>query len=435
MAKAVVLCPYVMKPGVAPLGDAMLRYKEDEAASLASTLGLEVIHRETLRLVQPKARAFIGEGTIERLKERIDGDDTALIVNCDISPVQQRNLEKALQCKVLDRTAVILEIFAARASTKEGKLQVELASQEYLKTRLVRSWTHLERQRGGSGFLGGPGETQIESDRRAIRERIGLIRKRLEKVVNTRELHRAAREKVPYPVVALAGYTNAGKSTLFNLLTKANVLAEDKLFATLDPSLRGVRLPSGRKILFADTVGFISDLPTELVAAFRATLEEVARASLILHVRDVSCPMSDAQRADVLATLENIAPAELRENFMVEAWNKIDAVTEDEKARLRALASDAETPSALVSAKTGEGVDALLRAVDVMLGREEKGYRVSYSASDGELTAWLYRRAVVEGARVEGEKCVALARLSDRELGALKKFIGDTGRDAAIFSA
>jgi GTP-binding protein HflX len=434
MPDAVVLCPWIQ--GKAPIAEDMLDYKEREAVALAETLGLKVKHRETVRITRPSPSTYIGSGLVERLKPLTEGGETVLVMNCAISPVQQRNLERALQCKTIDRTALILEIFAARASTSEGKLQVELAALEYEKTRLVRSWTHLERQRGGSGgrgFLGGPGETQIESDRRAIRERIGLIRRKLEKVVNTRGLHRSARKKVPYPVVALAGYTNAGKSTLFNAVTQSDVLAEDKLFATLDPSLRMAKLPSGRRALLADTVGFISDLPTELVAAFRATLEEVALADVILHVRDISCPMATDQKADVEAVLDQILPPEEREGRVVEALNKADLLPPEQRDVLFLHENDKDVPAVAVSALTGEGISRLLAAVDAVLAKSETEYRVAFPCEDGAFRAFLCRNASVHGIRAEGEACVAYAGMTEKQYGRVRKYA--EGRGVGIRTA
>jgi len=315
-----------------------------------------------------------------------------VLVDGPVSPVQQRNLEKEWGVKLLDRTGLILEIFANRARTREGVLQVELAALSYQRTRLVRAWTHLERQRGGFGFVGGPGETQMEADRRAIDDEVLKIRRQLEKVVKTRELHRAARRKVPFPIVALAGYTNAGKSTLFNRMTGAEVLAKDMLFATLDPTMRGVTLPSGRKVILSDTVGFISDLPTQLVAAFRATLEEVLEADLILHVRDIAHPETEEQAADVGDILESLGVEE--DVPVLEVWNKIDLLSEDTRRAL--LVQDARTPGIqAVSALTGEGLALLLAAIEQFLDEDRSEDDLVLPFSAGRARAWLHAAGVV----------------------------------------
>ena len=296
-----------------------------EAVGLAAAIALNVVHAETVRVREPRPATLFGTGGIDRLKGLIaDLEVELVIVNGALSPVQQRNLERVWKCKVIDRTAVILEIFGARARTREGRLQVELAHLSYQRSRLVRSWTHLERQRGGFGFLGGPGESQLEIDRRLIDERISRLKDELGDVGRTRQIHRKARQRVPYPVIALVGYTNAGKSTLFNRLTHADVQAADMLFATLDPTMRKIELPSGRNAILSDTVGFISDLPTELIAAFHATLEEVQEADLVMHVRDVAHPETEAQKADVQAVLEKLGIAEGSGRPMIEVLNKLD---------------------------------------------------------------------------------------------------------------
>ena len=356
----------------------------EEAVGLALAIDLEIADSIVAPVSAPRPSTLLGSGKVAEIGERVKETETeVVVVNAQLSPIQQRNLEKEWGAKVLDRTGLILEIFGRRASTREGTLQVELAHLQYQKSRLVRSWTHLERQRGGFGFLGGPGESQLEADRRLIQERISRIEGQLESVVKTRALHRKGRARVPYPVVALVGYTNAGKSTLFNRLSGAEVLAKDLLFATLDPTMRVIQLPHGRKIILSDTVGFISDLPTSLIAAFRATLEEVLSADIILHVRDVAHADSEAQAEDVDRVLAELGIDELRRSNIIEVWNKLDLLPPEERAGREAQALR-KPGCVLVSAVTGEGVGPLLELVEGRLGADDTVYEVLLDAEDGQ---------------------------------------------------
>lgn len=362
----------------------------DEAVGLARAIDLDLVEARlaTVRRIHPGT--LFGSGFIAETAERIAAAEVAVcVVDAALSPIQQRNLERAWKCKVIDRTGLILEIFGARARTHEGRLQVELAHLTYQRSRLVRAWTHLERQRGGRGFLGGPGETQQEADRRQIDARITRLRRELEGVRRTRGLHRAARKRVPYPVVALVGYTNAGKSTLFNRLAGADVEARDMLFATLDPTMRAVALPSGRKIILSDTVGFISDLPTDLVAAFRATLEEVHEADLILHVRDVASPDGEAHRRDVVAVLASLGIEGEGDGRLVEVYNKIDRLSAEAADEVRG-AVRRRSASVAVSALSGEGMEALCALLDARLGASRKVVELALDSGDGAAIAWLY---------------------------------------------
>jgi GTP-binding protein HflX len=368
-----------------------------EATGLAQAIDLEIAHVLQLPLNEPRPATLIGKGKVEEIKELVASAGAGLVVvDHALSPVQQRNLEKSWAAKVIDRTGLILEIFGRRAQTKEGRLQVELAHLTYQKSRLVRSWTHLERQRGGAGFLGGPGESQLELDRRMIQDRIERLQKDLADVVRTRDLHRKGRARVPYPVVAIVGYTNAGKSTLFNRMTGAGVVAMDQVFATLDPTMREIRLPSGRRVILSDTVGFISDLPTMLVAAFRATLEEVVSADLILHVRDISSPETIAQRDDVESVLASLGMG--RENAgrrLMEVWNKIDRLEDLEQEEARHAAGRLDPRPVLVSAVTGEGIDALMAAIEDRLGGQDEILEVTLPPTAGKLAHWLHENTEI----------------------------------------
>jgi GTP-binding protein HflX len=404
--RALVLHPVMREAVAAPDSDGSVpeavspEARLEEAVGLAKAINLDVVQSGVVRIARPRPATLFGAGKVEELRGLIEAERVGLvIVDHPLSPVQQRNLERTWNAKSLDRTGLILEIFGERARTKEGRLQVELAHLLYQRSRLVRSWTHLERQRGGFGFLGGPGETQIEADRRVIGERIDAIRKDLAAARRTRRLHREGRKRTPFPTIALAGYTNAGKSTLFNTLTRADVVAQDQLFATLDPTMRRLDLPSGVAIL-SDTVGFISDLPTTLIAAFRATLEEVSEADLILHVRDMATAFSAQQKQDVEAVLGELGvDTESHDSKIIEVWNKIDLLGEEERQALAAQAERQDHAAVLVSARDGRGLDELKQRISERLAKGHVVENFDFGAEDGALIHWLYRHSEVRSRR------------------------------------
>jgi GTPase len=399
-----------------------------EAIGLANAINLEIVDAIVVPLSEPRPATLLGKGKVDEIKTLVADNNIGLVVvDHIVTPVQQRNLEKAWDTKVIDRTGLILEIFGSRARTREGVLQVELAHLTYQKGRLVRAWTHLERQRGGGGFLGGPGEAQIELDRRMLQDRVDAIKAELKEVVKTRDLHRKGRRKVPYPIVAIVGYTNAGKSTLFNRITGASVLAMDQVFATLDPTMREVKLPGARKIIVSDTVGFISDLPTMLVAAFRATLEEVIEADLILHVRDIAHEETAAQAHDVEKVLHDLGIDTLpADRHILEVWNKVDLLTPERLGELQLDAGRDERAPVLVSAQTGAGLDDLLAAIDKRLGHNDEVLDLVIPGSQGALIAWLYENSDVVSRGADDVGSVTLrvrvaSEKKDRVIGQLRK--------------
>ncbi len=424
--RAVVIGPYVAERGAGNGAGRSPEARLDEAVGLARAIDLDVVEAVAFALGTIRPATYIGTGKVEELKRVIEEAQAELaILDCALSPVQQRNLERAWGAKVLDRTGLILEIFGSRAHTREGSLQVELAHLSFQKSRLVRSWTHLERQRGGFGFLGGPGETQREADRRLIQERIDRIQRDLDTVRKTRALHRRRRQRNALPTVALVGYTNAGKSTLFNRLTDAGALAADMLFATLDPTLRSVGLPHGGAMILSDTVGFISDLPTQLVAAFRATLEEVLQADLILHVRDISHPDSEAQAEDVRAVLAEIGVPD--NGPVLEVWNKIDSLPPDRREALANFVArqPPETRPVPISALTGEGIETLLGIVEKRLGRTRPVLRVTLDSADGGTLNWLYENCEILERRDANDGRIFLAVRADAgQAEALRRRLG-----------
>lgn len=409
--KAGIVFPDIMGQKISLSADSRL----EEAHGLALAINLDVQYKEIAKIRNVKPATLVGQGVIDRLLKEIEEKKLDLIIfDCSLTPIQQRNLEKKLQVKVIDRTALILEIFGERAQTKEGKLQVELAHLTYQRSRLVRSWTHLERQRGGAGFLGGPGETQIELDRRIIDDKILKIKQSLEKVKQTRSIQRSARKRVPYSSVAFVGYTNAGKSTLFNKLSNSDVFAKDLLFATLDPSMRKIKLPSGKEVILSDTVGFISDLPHELVMSFRATLEEVLSADLVVHIRDISSPNSKEQKNDVLSVLESLGFSDFEKSpKYIEVLNKIDLLDEEKK---KDVLSRSRGQIVSLSAINGEGCNNLLQLIDDKLSIDFEVENIEINIADGKKIAWLYANSEVISCASDEKKMYFKVKISQENL-------------------
>ncbi len=420
ITNACVICPTVVGAFQSLSDESRLQ----EAEGLALAIKLNVAYKEIVRIKNIKPATYFSQGFIERITHIISENKIELmIVDAKLSPIQQRNLEKSLKIKIIDRTALILEIFGERAQTREGCLQVELAHLTYQRSRLVRSWTHLERQRGGAGFLGGPGETQIELDRRIIDDKIVRIKKDLEKVKKTRNIQRNARNKVPYPVIALVGYTNAGKSTLFNYLTQSNVMAANMLFATLDPTMRKISLPHGKEVILSDTVGFISDLPHELVMAFRATLEEVLCADIILHIRDISNPDNISQCTDVLDVLANLGLKEIKTSSKyIEVLNKSDLLQQEELIHWQNKTANNDS-IILTSAFTGEGCQNLLEKIEEKLTSDELKYEIRLPINDGRFSAWLHQNSKVISVENTEEYNTLTVRISNKELARLAKMV------------
>jgi len=425
---AAVQTALVLHPDTGELEPARVSARVEEAAGLAEALDLEAVDArvEPLRRIEPST--YFGSGKVEALASNLETLGAGvLVLDTALTPVQQRNLEKALNVKVIDRTGLILEIFGRRAQTREGRLQVELARLTYERSRLVRTWTHLERQRGGAGFMGGPGETQIETDRRIIADKMAKLRRELDAVRRTRTLHRSRRKAAPWPTVALVGYTNAGKSSVFNALSKAKVLAKDMPFATLDPTTRAVRTPTGRRILLSDTVGFITDLPTELIAAFRATLEEVAEADVLVHVRDMADPDHEGRKADVEAVLEALGSGPDADQIRIEAWNKIDQLDEETRAdlvwRARLQRGPDELKIVATSAVTGQGLPALMQAIDDALSLGDERLHVRFRPSDAAARAWVHENGAILQERMDPDSGVADAviRLSGPDAGRFRQ--------------
>ncbi|MCW9033915.1 MAG: GTPase HflX [Rhodospirillales bacterium] len=429
-----MLCPNLTGGGAGRNNSRTPEAQLEEASGLSAAIGLKIAEGKIYNVARPKPSTLFGQGVVDEINHILKlykADHTpiaVIIVDSSLTPVQQRNLEKHWDCKVIDRTGLILEIFGERARTKEGRLQVELAALTYQRSRLVRSWTHLERQRGGHGVMGGPGERQIESDRRMLDDRVTRIKRKLKEVKRTRDLHRSARKKIPYPVVALVGYTNAGKSTLFNSMTKADVMAEDQLFATLDPTMRRLNLPSGRAVILSDTVGFISELPHELVLAFHATLEEVQQADVILHIRDISHSDTEAQKQDVIQVLKELEVAEIEELDLIEVFNKIDQVATEEKEILSNHVARDAANNCMVSAITKEGIDNLLKIVEDKISSMHQDITVSLTYDQGRLMAWLYEKGQIFDRKDDPDtgEVVIEARLSPEDMQRFEKMKNET---------